>query len=64
MAERLTTEGLMAERPVEGNAEGASIPRKQGAEKTSPGASERKKGFHGIRLFQLGMFSGVKPIID
>jgi hypothetical protein len=36
MAERLTTEGLMAERPVEGNAEGARLPRKQGAEKTSP----------------------------
>jgi len=36
MAERLTTEGLMAERPVEGNAEGARIPRKQVAEKTSP----------------------------
>ena len=27
---------LMAERPVEGNAEGAEIPRKQVAEKTSP----------------------------
>jgi hypothetical protein len=27
---------LMAERPVEGNAEGARIPRKQVAEKTSP----------------------------
>jgi len=32
----LTTEGLMAERPVEENAEGASIPREQVVEKTSP----------------------------
>jgi len=32
----------------EGNAEGASIPCKQAAEKTSPGALERKKGFHGL----------------
>ena len=32
----LTTEGHMAERPVEGNAEGARIPCKQAAEKTSP----------------------------
>jgi hypothetical protein len=32
------------EGPVEGNAEGARLPRKQVAEKTSPGASEWKKG--------------------
>jgi hypothetical protein len=41
----------MAERPVEGNAEGEEIPRKQVAEKTSPGALERKKGFHGFAYF-------------
>ena len=52
------------EGPVEGNAEGARIPRKQVAEKTSPGALERKKGFHGIRLFQWRMFCGVKAIIE
>jgi hypothetical protein len=56
----------MAERLFEGNAEPRFFEagRKQVAEKTSPGALERKKGFHGIRLFQLGMFSGVKPIIE
>jgi hypothetical protein len=43
---------------------GARIPHKQVAEKTSPGALERKKGFHGIRLFQLRMFYGVKAIIE
>ena len=52
------------EGPGEGNAEGARIPRKQVAEKTSPGALERKKGFHGIRLFQSRMFCGVKAIIE
>jgi hypothetical protein len=54
------------EGPVEGNAEPrfSVAGRKQVAEKTSPGALERKKGFHGIRLFQLSMFCGVKAIID
>jgi hypothetical protein len=36
------------EGPVEGNAEGARLSRKQAAEKTSPGALERKEGFHGL----------------
>ena len=56
----------MAERPVEGNVEPRFFEAggKQVAEKTSPGALERKKGFHGIRLFQLRRFCGVKVIID
>jgi hypothetical protein len=45
------------EGPVEGNAEGVSIPHKQVAEKTSPGALERKKWFHGISRFQFSMLS-------
>jgi hypothetical protein len=62
----LMAEGLMAERPVEGNVEPrfSEAGRKQFAEKTSPGALERKKGFHGIRLVQLKIFCGVKAIID
>jgi hypothetical protein len=43
----------MAERPVEGNAEPrfSKAGRKQAAEKTSPGALERKKGFYGLGYF-------------
>ena len=61
---RLGYGGNRSPEPVEGNAEGARIPCKQVAEKTSPGALERKKGFHGMRLFQLRMFGRVKAIID
>jgi len=35
--------GNRSPEPVEGNAEGARLPRKQVAEKTSPGASELRK---------------------
>jgi hypothetical protein len=61
---------LMALSKIEGLVEGNAEPRfseagrKQVVEKTSPGGLERKKGFHGIRLFQLGMSCGVKAIIE
>jgi hypothetical protein len=57
---------LMAERPVEGNAEPRFLKagRKQVAEKTSTGASERKKGFHGMGLLQCRLFPGGKAIIQ
>jgi hypothetical protein len=56
----------MAERPVEGNGERrfSEAGRKQVAEKTSPGASERKKGFHGMGLLQCSLFPGGKAIIE
>ena len=43
--------GETAAPPKAENAEGARLPRKQVAEKTSPGALERKKGFHGLAYF-------------
>jgi hypothetical protein len=63
---RLGYGGNRSPEPVEGNAEPrfSEAGRKQVAEKTSPGALERKKGFHGLRLFQLRMFYGVKAIIE
>ena len=52
MFSRLGYGGNRSPESVEGNAEGARIPCKQAAEKTSPGALEREKGFHGMCLFQ------------
>ena len=43
---RLGYGGNRSPEPVEGNAEGAKIPRKQVAEKTSPGALEQRKRPH------------------
>ena len=37
--------GSRGPEPVEGNAEGASVPRRTVAEKTSPGASESEKRY-------------------
>jgi hypothetical protein len=61
---RLGYGGNRSPEPVEGNAEGARLPRRQVAEKTSPGALERKKGFHGMGLSQCRLFPGGKAIIE
>ena len=63
---RLGYGGNRSPEPVEGNAEPRFFEtgRKQVAEKTSPWALERKKGFHGICLFELSISCGVKGIIE